>query len=64
MCNTFTGPPGFENVRLLLNQMFCFTVPGLYYLLVVYSLYRELKNPTPGCISPLPITINNNNTNI
>jgi hypothetical protein len=32
-----------DNVGLLLKQMFCFTVLVTYFLLVVYSLYRELK---------------------
>jgi len=32
-----------DNIILLLNQMFCFTVLQAYFLLVVYSLYRELK---------------------
>jgi len=36
-----------DNVSLLLNQMFCFTVPQIYFLLVVYSLYRELKETAP-----------------
>jgi len=35
------------NVSLLLNQMFCFTVLRIYYLLVVYSLYRELRGIAP-----------------
>jgi len=36
-----------ENVSLLLNKMFCFTVFQTYFLLVVYSLYRELKGTAP-----------------
>jgi len=36
-----------ENMTLLLNQMFCFTVLETYFLLVVYSLYRELKGTAP-----------------
>jgi cbb3-type cytochrome oxidase subunit 3 len=27
--------------------MFCFIVLGIYFLLVVYSLYRELKGTAP-----------------
>ena len=36
-----------DNVSLLLNQVFCFTVLETYFLLVVYSLYRELKGTAP-----------------
>jgi len=36
-----------DNIILLLNQMFCFTVLETYFLLVVYSLYRELKGTAP-----------------
>jgi hypothetical protein len=36
-----------ENVGLLLNHTFCFTVLQTYFLLVVYSLYREQKRTTP-----------------
>jgi len=37
-----------ENISLLLNEMLCFTVLDIYYLLVVYSLYRELKGTEPA----------------
>jgi hypothetical protein len=30
--------------------MFCFTVTGIYFLLAVYSLYRELKEPPPPTV--------------
>jgi hypothetical protein len=36
-----------DNVSLLLNQMFCFTVLEIYFLLVVYSLYGELEGTAP-----------------
>ena len=36
-----------DNVSLLLNQMFSFTVFEPYFMLVVYSLYRELKGTAP-----------------
>jgi len=36
-----------ENMTLLLNQVFCFTVLETYFLLVEYSLYRELKGTAP-----------------
>jgi len=36
-----------DNVSLLLNQIFCFTALQTYFLLVVYSLYRELKGTAP-----------------
>jgi len=34
-------------MTLLLNQVFCFTVLETYFLLVEYSLYRELKGTAP-----------------
>jgi len=40
-----------DNVILLLYQMFCFTVLQIYFLLVVYSLYRELKGTAPPNIA-------------
>jgi hypothetical protein len=43
MYNNFTANQILDNVILFLNQMFCFTVLETYFLLVVYSLYRELK---------------------
>jgi hypothetical protein len=36
-----------DNVSLLVNRMFSFTVLETYFLLVVYSLYRELKGTAP-----------------
>jgi hypothetical protein len=47
MCNNFTGTPLVVQCKLASNQMFCFTVLGMYCLLVVYSLYRELKGTAP-----------------
>jgi hypothetical protein len=41
-----------DNVSLLLNQVFCFTVIEIYFLLVVYSLYRELKGTAPPKLFP------------
>jgi hypothetical protein len=47
---------GQQNINimkcLLLNQVFCFTVLGIYFLLVVYSLYRELKGTAPPNLFP------------
>jgi hypothetical protein len=37
-----------DSVSFFLNQMFCFTVLGIYFLLVVYSLYREMKGTAPS----------------
>jgi len=54
-----------ENIKLLLNQMFCFTVLQTYFLLVVYSLYRELKGTaTPNIVWRVRLNITSYEGNV
>jgi len=48
-----------DNIILLLNRVFCFTVLQAYFMLVVYSLYRELKGTAPPNIV-WRVRLNNN----
>jgi len=47
MCHNFSGPPEIEQCKLASKPDVLFTVFSTYFLLVVYSLYRELKGTAP-----------------
>jgi len=47
MCHNFTAPPGLGQCELASKADVLFAVIETYFLLVVYSLYRELKGTAP-----------------
>jgi len=47
MCNSFTGRPGLRKCKLASKADVHFTVLETYFLLVVYSLHKELKGTAP-----------------
>jgi hypothetical protein len=47
MCNNFPGLTGLGQCKLASKPDVLFTVLETYFLLVVYSLYRELKGTAP-----------------
>jgi len=47
MCNIIPGLPGLGQCKLASKPDVLFTALEIYFLRVVYSLYRELKGTAP-----------------